>query len=223
MLPICADMGGSHRHLMARSVEAMTAPLHASDRFVVRPATAERWDDVVHVFESGAIANRCWCQWVRKTQRQAHEDGPEGNRESLRLLVDDGETPGLVAYSGGEPVGWCSVGPKGSFGRLGRSQALTPTDADPSPEGTWATLCFYVVPGHRGEGVARALLRGAVAYAQQMGAAAYEAYPVRTTGQKVNNESAYPGTDLMVADEGFREVASVASGRSSQIIMRKLL
>jgi hypothetical protein len=56
-----------------------------------------------------------------------------------------------------------------------------------------------------------------------MGAAAYEAYPVRTTGQKVNNESAYPGTDLMLADEGFREVASAASGRSSQIIMQVLL
>jgi len=95
--------------------------------------------------------------------------------------------------------------------------------ADPSPEGTWATLCFYVAPGHRGDGVARALLRGALAYAQQMGATAFESYPVRTSGGMINNDSAYPGTDQMMANEGFHEVATTSPGRSSQIIMRKPL
>jgi GNAT superfamily N-acetyltransferase len=100
---------------------------------------------------------------------------------------------------------------------------MTPTAEDPSPEGTWATLCFYVSPGHRGEGVARALLRGALAYAQQMGASAHEGYPVRTGGRKVSNDSAYPGTDELLAEEGFRGIPSAAPGRSSQIIMRKPL
>lgn len=201
----------------------MSAPVYESEGFVVHPATADRWDDVVRVFESGAIANRCWCQWVRKTQQQARDDGPAGNRASLRALIDTGEVPGLIAYADQDPVGWCSVGAKSSFGRLRRSTALTPTAEDPSPEGTWATLCFYVAPGHRGEGVARALLRGALAYAQQIGACAYEGYPVQTGGREVNTDSAYPGTDQLLADEGFREVPSAAPGRSSQIIMRKPL
>ncbi len=136
--------------------------------------------------------------------------------------VNDYDVPGLVAYSDGDPVGWCSVGPKSSFGRLNRSRALTPSAADPSPDGTWATLCFYVAPGHRRHGVARALLR-VVAYAKQTGATAIEAYPVRASGRRVSNDSAYPGTDEMLADHGFREVPSAAPGRSSQIIMRKLL
>jgi ribosomal protein S18 acetylase RimI-like enzyme len=201
----------------------MTATAHESERIAVRPATPERWDDVVQVFESGAIANRCWCQWVRKTQQQARDDGSDGNRASLRVLIEDRKTPGVIAYQQGEPVGWCSVGSKGSFGRLSRSQALTPSDADPSPDGTWATLCFYVAPSHRGGGVARSLLQGALAYARQMGATAYEAYPVRTEGRKLNNDSAYPGTDQMLADEGFHEIPGASSRRSSQIIMRRLL
>ncbi len=201
----------------------MGAPVYESEGLVVYPATPDRWDDVEQVFESGAIANRCWCQWVRKTQQQARDDGPAGNRASLRALIDTGEVPGLIAYANRDPLGWCSVGAKSAFGRLRRSRALTPTAEDPSPEETWATLCFYVTPGHRGEGVARALLRGALAYAQQMGARAYESYPVRTNGRKVDNDLAYPGTDRLLAGEGFREIPSAAPGRSSQIIMRKLL
>lgn len=200
----------------------MRAQTHKPDRIVVHAATADRWDDIVQVFESGAIANRCWCQWIRKTQQQARDDGSRGNRASLRVLVDRGDAPGLIAYVDGAPVGWCSVGPKESFGRLSRSQALLPSADDPSPHGTWATLCFYVAPGYRGDGVARALLRGAMVYAQQMGAEAYEGFPVRTSGGRVGNDSAYPGTDRMLADAGFREVRSAAPGRSSQIIMRKL-
>jgi hypothetical protein len=58
-------------------------PLYESWETAVYAATPDRWDDAVRVFESGAIANRCWCQWVRKTQKQAREDGPAGNRASL--------------------------------------------------------------------------------------------------------------------------------------------
>jgi GNAT superfamily N-acetyltransferase len=201
----------------------MKEPVYESARIVVHAATADRWDDAVCVFESGAIANRCWCQWIRKTQQQARDDGPAGNRTSLRALVDNGEVPGLIAYADGAPIGWCSVGAKNSFGRLSRSKALMSSATDPSPEATWATLCFYVAPGHRGDGVARALLRGALAYAQQMGATVFESYPVRTSGGRVNNDSAYPGTDQMLVNEGFHEVASASPGRSSQIIMRRLL
>jgi GNAT superfamily N-acetyltransferase len=129
----------------------------------------------------------------------------------------------MVAYSNGDPIGWCSVGPKGSFGRLSRSRALTPADGDSSPKGTWATLCFYVAPGHRGKGTAHALLRGALAYAAHMGASAHEVYPIRTSGQRVSVDSAYPATDQLLVNEGYREVPSSAPGRSSQIIMRRLL
>jgi hypothetical protein len=56
-----------------------------------------------------------------------------------------------------------------------------------------------------------------------MGARAYEVYPIRTARRKVSNDSAYPGTDQVFIDEGFQEVPSAVPGRSSQIIMQKLI
>ncbi len=201
----------------------MRTTVHEPGGITAHLATADRWDDAVEVFESGAIGNRCWCQWIRKTQQQARDDGAEGNRESLRVLIADSKAPGLIAYLQKEPVGWCSFGPKSSFGRLSRSKSLTPSPEHPSPDQTWATLCFFLSPQHRGKGVARALLRAAVTHARKLGATAYEGYPVRTKPGGVNNDSAYPGTEGMFATEGFFEVESTASGRSSQIIMRRML
>jgi GNAT superfamily N-acetyltransferase len=83
-------------------------------------------------------------------------------------------------------------------------------------------MCFSVAPGHRGKGVARGLLQAAIGFTRERGAAAYEGYPVRTD-RRLSNDAAYPGTDRLFASEGFREVPSASPGRSSQIIMRKLL
>lgn len=129
----------------------------------------------------------------------------------------------MLAYVQGQPVGWCSVGPRETFGRLGRTQALTAAAAQRSPPGTWATMCFFVSPGHRRSGVARALLRGAENYARASGANAFEGFPVTEGGRKLSNDDAYPGTKRLFIEEGFTEVPSASPGRSSQIIMRKVL
>ena len=42
----------------------------------------------------------------------------------------------------------------------------------------WSVICFVVPAEYRGQGVAQALLRGAVAYAKEQGATLVEAYPV---------------------------------------------
>ena len=49
------------------------------------------------------------------------------NRASLRGLVASGQTPGLLAYLDGAPVGWCSVAPRNAFPRLERARK---TDCD---------------------------------------------------------------------------------------------
>jgi GNAT superfamily N-acetyltransferase len=41
----------------------------------------------------------------------------------------------------------------------------------------WSIICFVVPAQYRGEGVARELLRGAMAYAKKCGARLLEAYP----------------------------------------------
>jgi GNAT superfamily N-acetyltransferase len=64
-----------------------------------------------------------------------------------------------------------------------------------------------VVPAeHRGQGVARALLDGAVAYARRRGARLVEAYPVDRRG-RADPETLWFGAKSMYDKAGFTEVA----------------
>lgn len=39
----------------------------------------------------------------------------EGNRRAFRRLIERGTVPGVLAYEGREPVGWCAIEPRESF------------------------------------------------------------------------------------------------------------
>jgi ribosomal protein S18 acetylase RimI-like enzyme len=119
-----------------------------------------------------------------------------------QALVDSGKPPGLIAYIGKRPVGWVSVGPREDFARLLRSPVMKPVDAKP----VWSIICFVVPPEHRGQGVARALLRGATAYAAKHGAQWVEAYPVDKRVRS-NDGSMWFGAKSMYDKAGFEVVA----------------
>ena len=69
--------------------------------------------------------------------------------------------------------------------------------------------CFAVDARHRGHGVGRALLTGAVAHARDHGASAIEGHPVdvdRLKARKVSGSALYTGTLAMFAAAGFTEI-----------------
>ena len=66
-------------------------------------------------------------------------------------------------------------------------------------------------PGHRGKGVAHALLAGAVAFAKENGAPAIEGYPVDNRREKVDPTMAYVGTKKLFTSAGFRKAADTES------------
>ncbi len=107
-------------------------------------------------------------------ERRAGMTRSQANRADLLALVEAGETPGLIGYRGKTPVGWVSLGPREDYAKLARSPVMKPVDAQP----VWSVVCFVVPEQFRGEGVARALLDGAIAYAKKRGATLLEAYPV---------------------------------------------
>ena len=61
-------------------------------------------------------------------------------------------------------------------------------------------------PEHRGQGVAQALLRGAVAYAEKHGATLIEAYPVDKPTRS-NDDHMWFGAKSMYDKVGFKEIA----------------
>lgn len=126
----------------------------------------------------------------------------EANRADLKALVDANRTPGLIAYHGKVPVGWVSIARREEFARLRRSPVMKPVDDKP----VWSIVCFVVPSAHRGQGVAHALLRGAIEYARKRGATLIEAYPVDKAGRS-SDETMWFGAKSMYDRAGFKEVA----------------
>jgi GNAT superfamily N-acetyltransferase len=123
-------------------------------------------------------------------------------KRALGALVRAGREPGLLAYDADEAVGWISVAAREDYGALFRSPQYRPQDDD---EGVWSIVCFVVDRPRQGEGIAGALLDGAVAHARKRSAKILEAYPHRT---KKDN---YMGRLDLFLDRGFRVVRKNAT------------
>ena len=169
----------------------------------ILPLTPDRWPDLETLFGARgcSIARYCWCMAYRRSGSGGLFDA-KANRTQLKALVDAGTPPGLIGYRGKVPVGWISLGPREEFARLQRSPIMRPVDDKP----VWSVICFVVPPEHRGQGVARALLDGAIAYAGKRGAKLIEAYPVDKPGRS-RDDMLWFGAKSMYDHAGFKEVA----------------
>jgi GNAT superfamily N-acetyltransferase len=139
-------------------------------------------------------------------------------RAALGALAKRRRAPGLIAYRGREAVGWVSVGPRLDYHRVARSKATPPVDAKP----VWVIPCITIRTEARGQGVATALIRAAVAYAVERGAPAVEAYP-RADRKRVHDEWAFYGTEALFKKAGFkrvRAILAVPKGWTPRVTMR---
>lgn len=176
-------------------------------KLTVAPLTPERWPDLEAIFTAKgcALARACWCMYYRRSGCRAPPAGTthsQANRAELRALVDSGRSPGLIGYRGQVPVGWVSIGPREEYAKLRRSPVMKAVDDKP----VWSVICFVVPSAYRGQGVARALLDEAIAYAKKHGATLIEAYPVDKPG-RLNDDSMWFGAKSMYDSAGFVEVA----------------
>src|SRR5213593_2887393 len=138
-------------------------------KLTVAPLTPDRWPDLETIFHAKgcSVARGCWCMAYRLSGSR----GPlppgmtraRANRAGLKALVEAGNPPGLIGYRGKVPVGWVSVGPREEYAKLKRSPVMKAVDERP----VWSVICFVVPSQHRGQGVAQALLKAAVAYARK--------------------------------------------------------
>jgi hypothetical protein len=130
------------------------------------PVTPERWADLESLFSEHGIQNGCWCMYWRIPRKQCQQNYGEGNKQVLKLTVEWGKIPGILAYHGGKPVGWCSVAPHDDFSVILRSSTLKPIDHQPA----WSIVCFFVSRPFRESGLTHFLIKAAIQYARECGA-----------------------------------------------------
>jgi GNAT superfamily N-acetyltransferase len=186
-----------------------------ADSLDIQPLTPDRIGDLASLFDQGGDPKWCWCSYYRLRSLDFGSSTPASNRVVLEKAagdaVLDGRAPGLIAYRDGEAIGWVSVGPRDDYARLQHSKVLGPIDDTP----VWSVVCFVVARRSRGQGVARALLDAAIAYAAAHGATMLEAYPVDTGDGRVSAATAFKGTLGMYARAGFEVVARRRANRTS--------
>ena len=176
------------------------------DGFTVEPLSLERWDDLVAVLGRSGVSG-CWCMyWATPKQTvwgEASKGGSKAkNKTAFRRLVRAGPPPGLLAYDGEEPVGWCRVMPRAALPGLARSRFFK-TDLD--IEGVWSLPCFVVRPRHRGRGLTAVLTKAAIAFARDQGGRLLEAYPWETAEEK-HPATVYTGLASTFGRLGFEVV-----------------
>ncbi len=189
-----------------------------SPALVVHPLSAARWPDVERLFGPNGACGGCWCMYWRVGTAEFRDLKGEGAKRRFRALVQSGRARGVLAYAGDEPVGWAQIDRRRDLPRLDRAPSLQCDDADD----VWSLPCFFVKVGWRGQGVATALLAGALRALPKQ-AAIVEAYPVLPPrGEKVAAVFAWTGVPALFEAAGFTNVAPKPRGKQRYRKRRRL-
>jgi GNAT superfamily N-acetyltransferase len=178
------------------------------------PLTPERWADLETLFGPRGACGGCWCMVWRLGRSEWERGKGEGNRHAFKGVVDAGERPGVIAYAGGVPAGWCAVAPRDTYPALSRSLILKPVDDSP----VWSISCLFVARSYRRQGLTTHLLVAAFTFAVSRGATIVEGYPVEPRGPDMPAAFAWTGIASAFRDAGFVEVARRSESRP---IMRR--
>ena len=169
----------------------------------ITPLTPDRWPDFERLFGARGACGGCWCMFWKLSHATFQAQLGEPNHVMQKAMVDSGETPGLLAYAGTEPVGWVAVAPRQGYPRLAKSRILKPVDNQP----VWSIVCFFVGRHYRRMGITIDLIEAAVDYASQYGAKIVEAYPVEPKESNAPPPFIYTGIASAFLKAGFVEVA----------------
>ncbi len=180
------------------------------------PLTPVRWTDLEELFGEHGACEGCWCMWWRLKRSDFDQQKGEGNRRSLKKIVDSGEISGILAYAKGQAIAWCSVAPREAYPTLERSRTLKRVDDKP----VWSVVCFFVDKQFRRKGVTGKLLKAAIEHVRRQGGKILEGYPREPKKEKIPDPFAYTGLASTFHKAGFVEVLRRSE---TQPIMRYLI
>jgi GNAT superfamily N-acetyltransferase len=168
-------------------------------KLVIRPLTPAQWPALEDLFGTNGACSGCWCMYWRIGSTY-HKRPRAQNKAAFREVVRRGPPPGLLAFDGDTPVGWCQLTRRDALPWLDRTWRLARVDAVP----VWSLSCFYVRKDYRKRGVTSALIAAAVQAAKRGKAPALEAYPLDAD---LTPSASGTGFASAFARAGFKTVA----------------
>lgn len=164
------------------------------------------------VERNNGIYGGCWCiafhpqrEWRGLDHRAAKEQLVRSGRAHAALVLD----------ASGSVQGWCQYGDPGELPGIKHRRAY---DADPPPRPDWRITCVFVDRRHRGLGIARAAVEGALAQIAALGGGRVEAISEVTAGRVAVGRFLFSATAELLEDLGFERVRQV--GKHAWILTR---
>lgn len=166
------------------------------------PLIPERWKDLEILFGKTGACDGCWCMWWRLKRSQFEKQKGLQNKKAFKKIVDSGEIPGILAYTNGQPIAWCSVAKRRMYPVLERSRILKRIDDEP----VWSVVCFFVTKSFRHKEVTIKLLQTVIEYVRERGGKIIEGYPVEPKKNQISDVFAWTGFASAFRKAGFIEV-----------------
>ena len=182
-------------------------------RYTTRTLDASTWDAFADLVErNNGIYGGCWCigyhpecgqRGIR--HRAVKEDRVRTDRAHAALVFDDD----------GGAQGWCQYGSPRELPNIKHRREYD-KDAPPLPD--WRITCFYVDKKHRGQGIARAALEGALDQIARAGGGLVEAIPEVTAGREAPGRFLFSATVELFEEYGFSRARQV--GKHAWIVSK---
>ena len=166
--------------------------------FVIEALSPATWPDFAALVEKHkGVWGGCWCMAF-------HPDGKErsrARREKKEGHVRDGTAHAALVYEGAMCLGWCQFG---SPQELPRIKHLRVYNEEVAALPDWRITCFFVDREHRGRGVARAALAGALFEIAKLGGGVVESYPQDVADHVVSASFLHNSRLSMFERQGFQ-------------------
>ena len=183
----------------------------AGSTYTTRLLAEDTWDDFARLVEANnGVWGGCWCMGF-------HPEGvgegrtAEGNRKAKWAHVRAGTVHQVLVFDGDECVGWCQYGAPAELPNIKNPKAY---DKDLKALPDWRIGCLFTGSKHRGEGVARAAVTGALAAIKAAGGGMVEAYPEQVEGRPPQRGAyLHTGPESLFAELGFTRDRQIAKWR----------
>ncbi len=182
--------------------------------YTVRPLTASTWDAFAELVErNNGIFGGCWCVGFHPEYKQ------QGGRRAVKedRVRTDRAHAALVLDDDGAALGWAQYGSPDELPAIKHRRMY---DKEEQPRPDWRITCVYVDPKHRGQGVARAAVEGALDHITEAGGGLVEAISEATAGRQAHGRFLFSATVELFEDLDFTRIRPV--GKHAWLVTRTI-
>jgi GNAT superfamily N-acetyltransferase len=182
--------------------------------YATRPLDASTWGAFAELVErNNGVYGGCWCI----AHHVEYQRGVSDPRTLKEELVRSGRAhAALVFDENGLAQGWCQYGSPEELALKHQREYAK----NPPPRARWRITCIFVDKGHRGRGVARAGLEGALAQIAEAGGGRVEAISEVTAGREAHSRFLFSATVELFEQCGFARERQV--GKHAWIVSREI-